>query len=742
MKNVSILDCTLRDGGCVNDFNFGAEKMRIFLKALEFSNVEYIELGYLDSKNGSMSARTQYQSMEAVEKLISKDDKKPGLNYAVMIDFGKYQASLLPEASETAVDTIRFCYHKNKYNEAVEECKTIIQKGYKLIIQPMVNTRYTDSEFEAMLIDISEKLPETYGVYIVDSFGCMSSEQVKNRVLIADKALPQSIAVGFHGHNNQNLCLSHAKNLAGLCLEREIIVDGTLYGMGKGAGNLRVETFAKYINESDYRYNLGPMVKVIKDYIIPLDEIYKWGHCKEYSLSAKYSLTPSYAKLFYRQEGLSFDETDTLLSRIEDSKKDSFNKQYAMELLNNSGFSMKEAEYEKPDLLDTRGYKVKLTASNKAEVKVKYIGPKEIFHKGYIYDNDPYVVSRVENASFKEEYTVIVKDKGIRKSGFLFELSSDKDCRVTVNLCDDKEYTFELKKAESFSKVISVDDLCKEERDYLDKIHRILYLVLGEVDRVCVKYDIPYYLICGGLIGAVRQGDIISWDDDVDIAMKRKDFEKFRKVAPKELGEDFMYLDCSKLGGFLDFMCRVVYLKEDVPENVFKKVHGLCDEKLENKLPLDIFILDKAADSPKKHAKHMTRIRGIYGLGMAHRAYIDKSEYKNRDLKTRLAVKLLSTCGKLIPLASIYKIHDRISTKYEKKNTNDYFMSNSFLPYIHTRYNQSWFEGSNRIKLGNMEVSAPADINGYLYRAYFDYYHYPRYEKRVPEHSPKASGIH
>ena len=75
---------------------------------------------------------------------------------------------------------------------------------------------------------------------------------------------------------------------------------------------------------------------------------------------------------------------------------------------------------------------------------------------------------------------------------------------------------------------------------------------------------------------------------------------------------------------------------------------------------------------------------------------------------------------------------------HEKKETKDYFMSNGFLPFIHTRYSREWFQGGNRMKLGDMEARVPADAEAYLKRAY---YHYPPMCKRIPEHSPDAEGV-
>lgn len=395
------------------------------------------------------------------------------------------------------------------------------------------------------------------------------------------------------------------------------------------------------------------------------------------------------------------------------------------------------------ELLDARGYEMVLHASSRLPVTIRYLGAVHTEHPQLSYEEDPYVVSRVEEERFVSDFHVALKDSGIRKSGLRLLLEGEAGTEISVTVCGEASYSFTIGMEGRLEEVLDVSGLCAKEREYLDKIHRILYLLLGEVDRICTKYGIPYYLVFGGLLGAVRYGDIIPWDDDIDLAMTRADFERFRKVAPRELKKEFLYLDCRDMGGgaFLDFMCRVLYMKETVPGNVFRKVSGKCRKDVENHLPMDIFILDKASDHLRRHKLQMLLVRGVYGLGMGHRAYLNKEEYAGRDPMTRISVQVLSTLGKCLPVSFIFWLHDRISLMNEKKDTKDYFMSNGFLPFIHTRYSREWFTGNHRMKLGSVMVPVPSDVEAYLKRAYYDYYHYLPMNKRVPEHSPDADGV-
>ncbi len=741
MKKISMLDCTLRDGGCVNEFSFGIETMKRMLHAIENSGIEYIELGYLDKAKGAKTRKTIYDDVQAINSNQLLDTKKADAHYFVMIDYGKYPVENLPKRKAGGLDGIRLCFQKEKIAEAIEQGRIILEKGYELLIQPMVCTRYTDLEFESLINQIQDKLPEITGFYIVDSFGCMSEREVTERTSMADKLLPKSMAIGLHSHNNQNLSLKHVINVMNQNYERSVIIDVTLYGMGKGAGNLNTEIFAEYLNNHrSGHYSIEPLIKEIDGNLKSLHRIYDWGYCQEYLLSAKYRMTPSYAKLFYREYGCSLEQTDKLLASVPEENRYSFNKGVAENTALESGFYKPTSE--KQTLLDVRGYELCIKASTKNRITIHYIGADITEHPGFKYDQDPYVVSHVEDAAFEDEYKVVLKDTGIRKSGLKIVVTAAEKTTLKIQAAKEDLCEINLIAGQRTEKILNVDNLCLAEQVYLNRLHSILYLLLNEIERICQKYNLQYYLIFGGLLGAVRHGDIIPWDDDVDIAMPRQDFEKFRKIAPIELGEEFIYLDCSEIGGFLDFLCRIVYMKESVPGITFRKVEGKCRPELASHQPLDIFILDKASDNSKKHKRHVFMLKAVYGLGMAHRSFVNEQEYKNRSKKVQSAIKILSKAGKIMPLKFIFNLHNSISTKYENQETKDYFISNGFLPFIHTRYNQEWFTGDKKVSYGDITVRVPSDIENCLKRCYYDYYHYPPVNKRIPEHGSNASGIH
>ena len=170
MNSIKVLDVTLRDGGCVNNFNFGQAYMDMILEALENSGVDFIELGYLDEKNGTEQGRTQYNNERVIYQHFLKH-KKPGVTYVAMMDYGKFDPNGMEERTPNGIDGIRIAFHKKDWRDVIQLARGIINKGYQVYIQPMLTMRYTDAELLQLIDAVNTQLPDAAGFYIVDSFG-------------------------------------------------------------------------------------------------------------------------------------------------------------------------------------------------------------------------------------------------------------------------------------------------------------------------------------------------------------------------------------------------------------------------------------------------------------------------------------------------------------------------------------------------------------------------------------------
>lgn len=329
MSTVKVLDVTLRDGGCVNSFNFGQVYMDQILSSLESSGVDFIELGYIDEKNGTPQGRTQYCDETVIPKYFLKS-KKPGTVYVAMIDYGKFDIDRLGMRTEQGIDGIRLAFHKKNWRDIIPCGRKIINKGYQLYIQPMLTMRYSDRELLELIETVNRELPETSGFYIVDSFGEMRNNDVVRLMHLVDKNLSDSITLGFHSHNNLQLSYSNAISLLDFSTERNLMLDASVMGMGKGAGNLNTELLLEHMNlHCGTQYHIPPLLALIDQVIQVIHKEFYWGYSVEYYLSSIYHCTPSYASHFYNKHMLPIDQVAELLGMVAEEKKISFDPQYA-----------------------------------------------------------------------------------------------------------------------------------------------------------------------------------------------------------------------------------------------------------------------------------------------------------------------------------------------------------------------------------------------------------------------------
>ena len=162
MKSLKVLDVTLRDGGCVNNFNFGHTYMEKILEAQEKSGVDIIELGYIDENNGTCGERTQYKNEKVIKDVILKE-KKENISYVAMIDYGKFNIDNLEKRTNDGIDGIRMAFHKKNREDIISVGKKIIEKGYDFYIQPMITLRYSDAELLELISLVNKELPNAAG---------------------------------------------------------------------------------------------------------------------------------------------------------------------------------------------------------------------------------------------------------------------------------------------------------------------------------------------------------------------------------------------------------------------------------------------------------------------------------------------------------------------------------------------------------------------------------------------------
>lgn len=326
MGKVKLLDCTLRDGGYVNDWMFGREAIKGFGKKIAQTGIEMFEVGFIKGDDYDPD-RAVFPDIASFTEMISP--KSSDLIYIGMLDMSApVPLDRIPPYDGSSIDAIRVIFKKDKIDEAYKYCKKIKEAGYIVFANFVGTDSYSDKEF----IDGIEKFNELepYGVAIVDSFGLIKRKQFLRLVYIADSNLKPNIVLCYHAHNNLQQALGNAEAFVELNLKRDICLDACVFGMGRGAGNLNLELFAEYMNENyDTHYRIEPMLEIMDEY---LNDIYKnkfWGYSLPLYLSASNGCHPNYAIYLAEKNALTVKSFNELLKKIPAKEKARFSKENA-----------------------------------------------------------------------------------------------------------------------------------------------------------------------------------------------------------------------------------------------------------------------------------------------------------------------------------------------------------------------------------------------------------------------------
>lgn len=428
MNKIQVLDCTLRDGGYCNKCRFGFENEKKIVHGLVEANVDIIECGFLMNTVEYDEDVTRFTSLDEVAKIIPKD--KEGKTFVMLTDYGKYRPEDLPEYDGASVDGLRVAFHKKDRVVALEECKEIKNKGYKVFVQAMVSLSYADEEFLDLIRRVNELEP--YAFYIVDSFGMMKRKDLTRLFYLVEHNLNEKIKIGFHSHNNMQLAYSNAQSLVDLHSDRELIIDSSVYGMGRGAGNLNTELFVQYLNDNaDGNYDIKPLLSIIDEI---LNEFYQrnyWGYSLPNYLSAAHNAHPNYAGYLDDKKTLTVENMNEIFDMMDEDKKVSYDKDYIEQLYLRYMATGKSQEEHKAEMQEKiKGKTILLIAPGKSSIEEK----QKI---ATFIDED--VVTISVNYNYPLVNTDYIFLSNLRRFREL-ETSSRKKCIVTSNIPADNVY--------------------------------------------------------------------------------------------------------------------------------------------------------------------------------------------------------------------------------------------------------------------------------------------------------------
>lgn len=257
-----ILDCTLRDGAYVVDSKFGEKRICDIITTLENSKIDIIECGWLRNcvhEKNSVLYKVPEDAKSYLEGVKSQ--------FSLMFDYGRYEVSQLPQNSGL-IDIIRIAFYKKSLDEISFVAEEVKNKGYKVFLQASNVKDYSKNDLVKLC-----KRANFIGVdacYMVDSFGSMFPENMDVILPLFEETLNDEIELGFHSHNNIQLSFALSMKFINSA-KRDIIIDSTLQGIGRGAGNTKTELLLEYLNRyKNCAYNVDAIWKSLDNKLLPL----------------------------------------------------------------------------------------------------------------------------------------------------------------------------------------------------------------------------------------------------------------------------------------------------------------------------------------------------------------------------------------------------------------------------------------------------------------------------------------
>ncbi len=480
MNDIKLLDCTLRDGGYVNDWKFGHDNLISVFERLVDSNVDIIEVGFLDERRPFDKDRSIMPDTASAEKIYGGLDRKNAMVVG-MIDYGTCGIENIQPCEESFLDGIRVIFKKHLMHPAMEFCRQLKSLGYKVCSQLVSVTSYTDDELLELIGLVNDVKP--YAVSMVDTYGLLHPSDLLHIYDILDENVDKDVAIGFHGHNNFQLAYANSLTFIEKERKHDIIVDGTLYGMGKSAGNAPLELIAMRLNDKfggDYR--ISPMLEAIEETAMEFYARAPWGYKEFFYLCAKNRCHPNYLTYFEGKKNLSTSKIDRILADIEPEDKKLL---YDKEVAENLYQRYIDGEYSD---YSARIAFVKETANRKLLIigPGKNISLQESKVARFIEENNPYIIS-INYIPDKFVPDCIFITNGKRYHDMTLGLKEERNSRIKFLATTNVEC-----RNGSFDYVINRAPLLETHENIIDNSFLMLIKFLKSVDInevYCAGFD-------------------------------------------------------------------------------------------------------------------------------------------------------------------------------------------------------------------------------------------------------------
>lgn len=344
IRNIKILDCTLRDGGLgfedaakngLVKMRFSQETVESLTRLMRDSGLDIVELGSVEISKEDKRGFSVYQSIEDISAIIP-EEKLEYQMFAALYRGPDTPIEDIPACNRRMCEAVRVIIRYSELQKSLDFCAALSKKGYKVFVQPMLTMRYTPEEIQYMIHATNEM--GAYALYFVDSYGYMQADDVKHLFRVYNAGLDPLVRIGFHAHNNMNLAYSNVLTFLSQQTDRDIIVDSCMLGIGQGAGNLQTELIVDHMNKEygknyDYEAILNACEIIEKYWTRNI-----WGYSLTHLLPAIHKVAYKYSVDLRYHHGLTPVQIDRIFRNIPEDLRHRYTPENALELLNAFGF--------------------------------------------------------------------------------------------------------------------------------------------------------------------------------------------------------------------------------------------------------------------------------------------------------------------------------------------------------------------------------------------------------------------
>ena len=463
-RKISLLDCTLRDGGYVNDWKFGHDNMVSVFERVVDAGTDIIEIGFLDERRPFDYDRSIMPDTDSVGKIYGDLDRK-GTKVFGMIDYGTCGIDHIKPQSESYLDGIRVIFKKHLREQALLFCEELKKLGYIVFAQLVSVTAYSDEELLDLCQIANERKPDA--VSMVDTYGLTHQKDLRHILEILDQNLEKNIAIGYHGHNNFQMGYANCQMVLAYSAktDRDLLVDGSLYGMGKSAGNAPIELVAMHMNnEYGKNYHLSQYLEAIDANIMQFYQPATWGYSLFFFIAASNDCHPDYVKQLTNKHTLSIKQMTELLGKLQGEKKLLYDKDYMEKLY---------VEFQDKEINDTES--VNALSEELAGKTILITGPGTTMEtqsrriSEFVMSANPVIISiNYASKAFMPDYIFLTNSKRYIQLSTL--LSKQKIPVIATSNVTPTDAPFEY--------VVNISELLDKSSEYADNSLMMILKVL------------------------------------------------------------------------------------------------------------------------------------------------------------------------------------------------------------------------------------------------------------------------